>query len=304
MNDRNGYIFISHSHADNDFAEDLSQSLRAGGFETWLDLEDIDPAARWAQAIERAIENCGALLVVMSRRARESNWVENEILFAQTLRKPVFVALIDDVRLPIYLTNTQHTDFRTQPARALKRLLKALEKTAFAAPPPEPVGPVNVDRLTPELDWPRFQAYLRQGPGGEAAAGAAKSLHAWARQHADALDFRGSDTPVFHARVRVAGGEVTLFSVWAYPQRPAVEVPLQYLSTTPPYDQRASRLDVLERLNALLPEGERFTPDRADKRPGLTLAEMLDDAGRREAFLALMNEMAAALRHAAQAGGA
>jgi hypothetical protein len=303
MTNATGYIFISHSHADDEAARNLNQGLRAAGFQTWIDQDDIDPAEKWAQEIERAVENCGAFLVLMSRGARASEWVENEILFAQRLKKPVFVALIDDVRLPIYLMNTQYVDFRAQPAAALKRLVRALGKITFAAPPPEPVGPVDVDRLTPQLDWPRFQAYLKQGPGGEAAASAAKALYTWARQHADAVDFRGSDTPALHARVTVAGGEVTLFSVWAYRQRPAAEVPLQYLSAAPPYDQRAQREAALARLNALLPEGERFATDRADKRPGLPLAGTLEDAARREAFLALMGDMAAALR-AAQSGSA
>ena len=303
MTDPGGYIFISHSHTDNDFAHSLNQGLRAAGFQTWFDVDDIDPAQKWAQVIERAIENCGALLVVMSRGARASEWVENEILFAQMLKKPVFVALTDDTRPPIYVMNTQHIDFRAQPRAALKRLLRALGKASFAAPPPQPVGPVDVDRLTPQFDWPRFQAYLRQGPGGEAAAGAAKALYTWARQQADALDFRGSETPALHARVAVAGGEVTLFTVWAYRQRPAAEIPLQYLSAAPPYHQRAQREQVLARLNALLPESERFAPDRADKRPGLPLAGALDDDARRAAFLALLAEMAAALRRDAQPEG-
>lgn len=91
--------------------------------------------------------------------------------------------------------------------------------------------------------------------------------------------------------------------MWAYRQRPAAEVPLQYLSAAPPYDQRSQREQALARLNALLPEGERFAPDRADKRPGLPLAGVLDAADRRAAFLALLAEMAAALRQAAQPDG-
>lgn len=303
MTDPTGYIFISHSHADNDVAQEINQGLRAAGFQTWFDVDDIDPAQKWAQAIERAVENCGALLVVMSRSARASEWVENEILFAQMLKKPVFVVLTDDVRPPIYVMNTQHINYRAQPQAALRRLVRALGKASFAPPPPQPVGPVDVDRLAPQFDWPRFQAYLRQGPGGEAAAGAAKALYSWARQQADAIDFRGSETPALHARVAVAGGEVTLFTVWAYRQRPAAEVPLQYLSAAPPYDQRSQREQALARLNALLPEGERFAPDRADKRPGLPLAGVLDAADRRAAFLALLAEMAAALRQAAQPDG-
>lgn len=304
MTEQAGYVFISYSHHDSAMAQYINQGLRAAGFETWFDQERLKPPAKFPRAIERAIEGCGAFVVVMSKHARDSDWVENETLLALDRDKPIFTALVDDTRRPIYLMNIHYEDFRRDRGAALARLVEALQATAFAVPQAagETAAPL-AGRLRLQFGVDEFLAYLEQGPDGAAAAAVAGELAAWARQHADAVDFRGSDVPVFHARVSVAGGEVALFSVWAHSQRPTVEVPLQYLSAAPPFDQREQRLMVLAQLNALLPEGERFAADRADKRPGLALAGALADTGRRAAFLALLAEMAAALRRADQDGG-
>lgn len=308
MTEQVGYVFISYSHHDFEMAKYINQGLRAAGIVTWFDHERLKPAAKFVREIEHAIENCGAFVVVMSKHARDSDWVENETLLALDRDRPIFTALIDDVRRPIYLMNIHYEDFRGDRDAALARLVEALQAAAFAAPQAAgaaaAVSLSLAGRLRPHFGADEFLAYLQQWPDGAAAAAVASELIAWARQHADAVDFRGSSVPVFHARVSVAGGEVPLFSVWAHSQRPTVEVPFQYLSAAPPFDQRERRLAALEQLNALLPEAERFAPDRADKRPGLALAGTLADSSQRAAFLALLAEMAAALRQADQAGAA
>ena len=126
------HVFISYSRHDKPYARRLVSGLRANGFEVWND-DRIDFGDRWWRTIEDAIKGCAALVVVMTPRAEESEWVEREILLAQREGKPIFPLLLQGKGLPI-LISTQHADVTgsRMPARAFyDRLQQAL-------PAPEP----------------------------------------------------------------------------------------------------------------------------------------------------------------------
>src|SRR5690606_634338 len=104
--------FISHSTRNNDFTRLLAESLRKHGFEVWVDLDSIRDGDPWLRSIEAAIEACDAAVVVMSQAARDSEWVEREVLMVMNLNKRLYITLIEDVPLPLHLINRQFTDFR------------------------------------------------------------------------------------------------------------------------------------------------------------------------------------------------
>src|SRR5215216_1571612 len=107
----NPYIFISHSSVDREFATLLAERLEEVGFRCWVDANDIPDGSTWMREIEKAVRACGALIVVMSKDARESEWVERETLLGMELRKPLFIVRIDDEPLPLHLINRQYTDY-------------------------------------------------------------------------------------------------------------------------------------------------------------------------------------------------
>ncbi len=290
------YIFISHSSRDKEFAYWLDSKLRQAGFQTWFDVDSIPQGSTWAREIERGVEGCGALVVAMSQNARESEWVERETLLAMNLRKPVFIALLDETRLPIYLINRQHTDFRTRREAAAKRLIAALKKISLTEPLPEPRKPVESAKLAPEPNETNFFKYLQQLPNGEKNAEIAQELYRWGKSVTNSIVFSGLTTPVFHARVTLQTGDVTVFSVWAYSREPAVEVNFQYLQSLPPYDERQMRLSTLDALNRLMPDGEKFPDDRADRRPNLQLVKVFGKPGTLADFQQIIQEIVANLR--------
>jgi hypothetical protein len=83
------HLFISYSKQDAEFARYLRGLLEAQGFRAWLDEARIDPSARWWKTIEENIDACAAFLVVMSPAAADSDWVEREILRAESKKKPI-----------------------------------------------------------------------------------------------------------------------------------------------------------------------------------------------------------------------
>ena len=90
-----GYIFISYSSENINFARHLRELLEATGFNVWMDETSLMPSQQWWSTIEKHIMGCDAFLVIMSPEAKESDWVEREILIAEKRehRKPIFPIL-------------------------------------------------------------------------------------------------------------------------------------------------------------------------------------------------------------------
>jgi len=88
------HIFISYSHQDKAYVSRLYEALRAHGFDAWID-DRIDYGTDWPKEIQRRLDACEALVLVMTPRAYESEWVHNELSRAQRLRKPVLPLLLE-----------------------------------------------------------------------------------------------------------------------------------------------------------------------------------------------------------------
>jgi hypothetical protein len=90
------HIFISYSKLDIEFARHLRGMLEREGFDVWMDESDLAPSVHWWPNIERAIRSCGAFIIIMSPNAKESEWVEREILLAENPKndRPLFPILL------------------------------------------------------------------------------------------------------------------------------------------------------------------------------------------------------------------
>ena len=286
------YIFMSHSSQDRDFVVKLAEGLTAAGFRPWVDVDAIPDGSSWAREIEKAVTDCGALVVVMSKPARESEWVEREILLALELHKPILIARLDDTPLPISLINRQATDFRKKYDVAVKRLITALGKVSLDKPVP-PTSEREAAKLAPTPNPLNYFTYMEQLPNGAENAQIARKLFDWAKDNTDSLTFSGRSEPAFHAHVWVGAGGVVVFSVRAFSKQPSIELPLQYLMSFPPYDTQDKRLAVLASLNQLAPTP--LDDTRADRRPTLPLASLATDAAI-DSFKVIISEIVRNLR--------
>jgi tetratricopeptide (TPR) repeat protein len=92
-----GQIFVSYAHADPDFAfflQDLSDHL-PDDFHIWTD-EQITPGRDWKQAIDTAILESFAVLVILTPRSSESKYVTYEWSFALGVGRQVITLLLDE----------------------------------------------------------------------------------------------------------------------------------------------------------------------------------------------------------------
>src|SRR5262249_12464040 len=76
----------------------------------WFD-NGVPSGDRWRHIIQRSLETCEVVLVVMTPEADASTWVDNEIDLARTLGKPFQNLLLDGE--PFFgLRHLQHADVR------------------------------------------------------------------------------------------------------------------------------------------------------------------------------------------------
>ena len=141
--ERRPAVFVSYSHADDTFAQQLVTDLKAAGHACWIDTSAIKGGADWQKAICDGINLSYALVVVCTHRALESEYVWDEIQWARTRRKHIIPVLLEDVTGDdrfFGLHRYQGIRFdRLRYAEALAELLTALP----GAPDIDPAAPVR-----------------------------------------------------------------------------------------------------------------------------------------------------------------
>jgi TIR domain/Cytochrome oxidase complex assembly protein 1 len=134
--------FFSYCREDSEFALRLAEDLKAAGAAVWIDQVDIEPGMPWDRAVEDALNSCPRMLVILSPVSIKSNNVRDEVSFALSKQKRVIPVLYRECDVPFRLARLQHIDFRSDYARGLKSLLKALSVDPPAQPitlvPPDP----------------------------------------------------------------------------------------------------------------------------------------------------------------------
>jgi serine/threonine protein kinase len=106
-----GHIFVSYSRRDSEYVEKLVADIESRDLPVWMDRNDIDFGTIWLNEVEDAISESFAVIVVMTPEARNSEWVQREVLLALNLKKPIFPLLLQDTMF-LSLVNLQPLDVR------------------------------------------------------------------------------------------------------------------------------------------------------------------------------------------------
>ncbi|MBE2268640.1 MAG: SUMF1/EgtB/PvdO family nonheme iron enzyme, partial [Anaerolinea sp.] len=97
ISERAASVFISYSHTNETFANELITALGEHGHRCWIDTSKIKGGADWQRAICDGINLSYALVVVCTRKALESEYVWDEIQWARTRHKLIIPVLLEDV---------------------------------------------------------------------------------------------------------------------------------------------------------------------------------------------------------------
>ena len=131
-------IFLSHAHQDTAVAHKLAHDLEAHGYDIWLAPDSIRPGEKWAEAINRGLEESGLFVLLLSPEAVASRWVNMETNAAIELEHEeemqIFPLLLKACRLPPLWRAFHHISLRGGYEQALAALLAALEPQTHRPP--------------------------------------------------------------------------------------------------------------------------------------------------------------------------
>jgi hypothetical protein len=88
------HVFISYSHKDKDYAHKLADELKRWGIDAWID-DRIDYGSQWPRVIQESLDACPGFIVIMSSNSYNSEWVQNEVSYAQANKQVMFPILLN-----------------------------------------------------------------------------------------------------------------------------------------------------------------------------------------------------------------
>lgn len=126
-------IFISYSHSDRDFVDQLASQLVAHKVNVWLDRWELHIGDSLIERIQQAITDASALLVILSPESIQSEWCKKELNSAlvrelEERRIIVLPILVRDCKIPLFLREKLYADFRTNFDDGLKTILESIAK--------------------------------------------------------------------------------------------------------------------------------------------------------------------------------
>jgi hypothetical protein len=131
-------VFICYSRNETAFVDRLVADLNAEGVKTWRDVDNI-PGSRqsnlqgWRMAIEKALNGCGAMLIVLSPGAVDSHEVQAEWNHFASHKRPIYPIIANACDVPFYLKIYQIWDLSDDDPGKVSQLAKVL-KSAVSGP--------------------------------------------------------------------------------------------------------------------------------------------------------------------------
>lgn len=111
-------VFISYSHADKNFVDQLAVNLVDARVSVWLDRWELNVGDSLIEKIQDGLQDASALLVVLSKASLESQWCKKELssgLMRELEERKVVVlpVLLEDCTIPLLLRDKVYADFRS-----------------------------------------------------------------------------------------------------------------------------------------------------------------------------------------------
>lgn len=132
-------VFISYARdggKGEKLAGETHEYLQGMGFEVFHDATGLKPGDVWHKKLEAELISSDAMVLVISEKARGSEWLYNEFLLAQNVGIPVIPVLAENIRLSSWLKHLKSLDFTEILDWDL--LVKCLSKQNFAKIMPSP----------------------------------------------------------------------------------------------------------------------------------------------------------------------
>lgn len=108
------HIFLSYRSIEVDFALKLAADLKNAGLNLWIDRLDIRPGEDWRRSLQAAVDECAALIAVLTPEYVASKYCQRELSRADRFFHPIIPLLlkpVPDKDWPIEIEREQYIDF-------------------------------------------------------------------------------------------------------------------------------------------------------------------------------------------------
>ncbi len=156
-----GHVFISYQNEDGEFVADVIRQIEGAGFSVWSDQERLRTGEGWREAIDQAIRDAFALVVILSPAGSQSQQINYEVTFALGVGVDVIVLLRAAVKLPERLESMQRLDFAPDVAPPWGKLIRLIQDAQNHDRRPIPFRPSR-----PNEPQQRPPLFGRRAPGG------------------------------------------------------------------------------------------------------------------------------------------
>jgi len=115
-------VFLSYSRVDETWVTKLKDNLQRYGVSVWLDKDEIRPGDLFVEALQKGLENCQAVALIVSPAALLSGWVKEESSRALSLAQNknfclrLIPVILGDAELSGFLESREWVDFREESA--------------------------------------------------------------------------------------------------------------------------------------------------------------------------------------------
>jgi len=103
-----GQIFLSYARNDSEYVHKLAKELQRVGVHIWID-QDIEPGENWDEAIEKALNSCDKMLLIVSPSSVKSENVQDEWSYFLEEGKALYQFIYEKTSLPFRLRRRQYT---------------------------------------------------------------------------------------------------------------------------------------------------------------------------------------------------
>lgn len=120
------HIFISYKTEQRDLAYLIRDKLQEWGYETWLDVDRLQPGTYWANEIDAALKTCSVCVGIMTPESLQSRYVTNEWDMV-IMQRNLFIPLMMEFTEPHYkYIDIQYIDFTNAHDSAYEMLRERL----------------------------------------------------------------------------------------------------------------------------------------------------------------------------------
>jgi hypothetical protein len=92
---RKGPVFISYARSDFACCEKIKNALEKAGIDCWRDTDDIKPGDKWLKRLQEALAQAQAMIVLCSKAAENSAYMEREFHQADELKLTIIPVIIE-----------------------------------------------------------------------------------------------------------------------------------------------------------------------------------------------------------------